>query len=104
MLIYSSFRLPIKYVITPSTPKLLQKMFFKKNFFLNQCTNELREGVNFGNKNIKKTKFYKSKKSFKINDIDANKILVSKKNHIVQKIYLNTLLDKMIMVTLYLYV
>ena len=104
MLIYSSFRLPIKYVITPYTPKLLQKMFLKKNFFLSQYKNELRESVNFGNKNIKKTKFYKSKKSFKINDIDANKILASKKNHIVQKIYLNTLLDKMIMVTLYLYV
>ena len=79
-------------------------MFLKKKFFLNQYKNELRESVNFGNKNIKKTKFYKSKKSFKINDIDANKILVSKKNHIVQKIYLNTLLDKMIMMTLYLYV
>ena len=65
-------------------------MFFKKKIFLNQYKNELRESVNFGNKNIKKTKFYKSKKSFKINDIDANKILVSKKNHIVQKIYLNT--------------
>ena len=38
-----------------------------------------RESANFGNKNIKKSKFYKSKKAFKINDIDANKILVSKK-------------------------
>ena len=87
----------------PIHPNYYKKCFLK-NFFLNQYKNELRESVNFGNKNIKKTKFYKSKKSFKINDIDANKILVSKKNHIVQKIYLNTLLDKMIMVTLYLYV
>ena len=34
--------------------------------------------VSFGDKKIEKSKFYKSKKEFKINDIDINKILVSK--------------------------
>ena len=35
--------------------------------------------INFENKKIKKTKFYQNKKVFQINDIDVNKILVSKK-------------------------
>ena len=34
--------------------------------------------LHFGEKNIKKSKFYKSKNVFKIYDIDANKILVPK--------------------------
>ena len=36
------------------------------------------KSVNFGDKNIKKCKFYRNKKAFKIYDIDLNKILVSK--------------------------
>ena len=35
--------------------------------------------INFENKKIKKTKFYQNKKVFQINDIDVNKMLVSKK-------------------------
>ena len=35
--------------------------------------------VNFGDGKINKNNFYKSKKLFKIEDIDVNKILVSKK-------------------------
>ena len=36
--------------------------------------------INFNDKNIKKSDFYnKNKKIFNIDDIDANKILVSKK-------------------------
>ena len=35
--------------------------------------------VNFGDGKINKSNFYKSKKLFKIEDIDVNKILVSKK-------------------------
>ena len=39
-----------------------------------------RNSINFGNKNIKKVTFMtKTKKIFNINDIDINKILVSKK-------------------------
>ena len=34
--------------------------------------------MNFGDKKIKRSKFYKNKKTFKIDDIDVNKILVSK--------------------------
>ena len=37
-----------------------------------------RRNVNFGDKKIKKSDFYKNKKVTKIDDIDANKILVSK--------------------------
>ena len=36
------------------------------------------KNVNFGDKKIKKTNFYKSKKVTKIDDVDVNKILVSK--------------------------
>ena len=48
------------------------------------------------NKN-KKSDFHKNEKSNKIDEIDANKILVSKENHMALKIHLNTLLDTMIM-------
>ena len=37
-----------------------------------------RKSVNFGDKRIKKSDFYKNKKVTKIDDIDVNKILVSK--------------------------
>ena len=55
------------------------------------------KNINFDNKNIKKSDFYnKNKKIFNIDDIDVNKILVSKKNNMVNIIHLNTLLDIMI--------
>ena len=39
-----------------------------------------RKNINFGSKKVKKSDFYnKNKKIFNINDIDVNKILVSKK-------------------------
>ena len=37
------------------------------------------KSINFGNKKINKSNFYKNKKLFSLNDIDVNKILVSKK-------------------------
>ena len=37
------------------------------------------KSINFGNKKINKSNFYKNKKLFKMDDIDFNKILVSKK-------------------------
>ena len=59
------------------------------------------KNINFGNKNIKKSDFYnKNKKIFNIDDIDVNKILVSKKNNMVNIIHLNTLLGIMIMMLL----
>ena len=57
--------------------------------------------VNFDNKNIKKSDFYnKNKKIFNIDDIDVNKILVSKKNNMVNIIHLNTLLGIIIIMLL----
>ena len=54
--------------------------------------------INFNNKNIKKSDFYnRNKKIFNIDDIDVNKILVSKKNNMANIIHLNTLLGIMIM-------
>ena len=38
-----------------------------------------RKNINFDEKKIKKTEFYQNKKMFNIDDIDVNKILVSKK-------------------------
>ena len=51
------------------------------------------KSINFEDKKMNKCTFYKKKKLFNIHDLDVNKILLSKKNHMVQKIHLNTLLD-----------
>ena len=53
------------------------KLFFKKFFFFTEYKNEWK----FDDKKIKKSDFYnnKNKKIFNIDDIDVNKILVSKK-------------------------
>ena len=37
------------------------------------------KNINFEENKIKKSEFYRNKKSFQIDDVDANKILVSKK-------------------------
>ena len=37
------------------------------------------KSINFGDKKVNKKDFYKNKELFKIEDIDINKILVSKK-------------------------
>ena len=62
-----------------------------------------RKCVYFGDKKINKSNFYKNKIIFMIDDIDANKTLVSKKSHMVKKAHLNTLLDTVIMMALYHY-
>ena len=38
-----------------------------------------RKSINFDDKKINKSNFYESKKLFNLSDIDANKMLVSKK-------------------------
>ena len=38
-----------------------------------------KKNINFDDKYIKKSEFYKNKKAFQIDDIDVNEILVSKK-------------------------
>ena len=58
------------------------------------------KSVNFGDKKIKKSDFYKNKKVAKIVDVDVNKILFSKEEPYGKKVYLNTLLDTMIMMLL----
>ena len=55
---------------------------------------------NSENEKIKKSDFWKNKKVFNTDDIDANIILVSKKEPYAQKIQSNTLLDTMIMMAL----
>ena len=56
---------------------------------------------NVGDKKILKSDFYKNKKVIKIDDTDANKILVSKEEHMVQKIHSNTLSDTMMLLDCY---
>ena len=53
------------------------------------------KSINFEDKKINKSNFYKNKKLFKIEDININNILVSKKESYGTKIHLNTLLDIM---------
>ena len=62
------------------------------------------KNINFDDKKIKRNEFYKNKKVTWIDDIDVNKILVSKKENMERKIHLNTLLDIMIMMLLDHYV
>ena len=63
------------------------------------------KSINFDDKKINKSNFYKNKKLFSLNDIDLNKILVSKKeSHMAQKIHLNTSLDIMMVMLLHHYV
>ena len=55
------------------------------NFFLTQYKNKSKN-IKFDEKKIKKSDFYKYKELFKIDELDFNKILVSKKSHMTQKI------------------
>ena len=74
MLKYDSFRPTVKYAIIPCTPKIIIKNF---TLFFIKYENEWKN-VNFGDKKIKLSDFYKIKKVIKIDDINVNKILVSK--------------------------
>ena len=58
------------------------------------------KNVNSGYKKIKKSDFCKNLKVTKIDDIHANKILVSKEEQYGTKIHLNTLLDTIIIMLL----
>ena len=62
------------------------------------------KSISFDDRRIKKSHFYKNKKLFKIDDIDVNKILVSKKEAYGTKSQLNALLGMMIMMLLDHYV
>ena len=60
--------------------------------------------INFNNKKINKSNFYRTKRLFKIDDIDVDKILISKKELYGKKNRLNTLLLMKIMIKLVHYV
>ena len=62
------------------------------------------KNINFEDKKISKSNFYKNKTIFNINDLDVNKILVSKKESYDTKNSLKYLLDIMVMMSLYHYV
>ena len=62
------------------------------------------KNIIFKNEKINKSNFYKNKKLFNIDDTDVNKYYLLKKNHMVQKVHLNILLDIMMMVSLDHYV
>ena len=63
-----------------------------------------RKSINFDDKKIKKNKFYENKKVFQIDDVDVNNYWFQKKNHMAQRMHLNTLLGIMIMMLLDHYV
>ena len=62
------------------------------------------KSINFNDKKINKSSFYKNKNLFSLNDIDVNKILVSKKESYGTKNHLNTSLDVMMVMLLDHYV
>ena len=63
---------------------------YKKNFtFFLPSISKSGKSVSFGDKNIKKSNFYKNKKIFKKDDIDVNKLLVSKEESYGKKNHLN---------------
>ena len=53
------------------------------------------KNIIFDDQNINKSNFYESKILFNIDEIDVNKMLVSKKETYGKKAHLNTLLDIM---------
>ena len=63
------------------------------------------KSINLNDKKIKKTEFYQNKKTSNIDDIDVNKILVSKKEQYAENnSFIFTLSDIMIMMLLDHYV
>ena len=73
-------------------------------YFFLQFIRMSGKNINFGDKKIKTSGFYKNKKVFQIDYINVIKCQFLKKNHMAQKIKLNTLLDIMIMMFLDRYV
>ena len=57
-------------------PNYYKKIFY---FFSSLSIRMSKNSIKFDDKKIKKSDFYKNKKIFNINDIDANNTLVSKK-------------------------
>ena len=74
MLKYYQFRSTVKIYDHSTYTKIVMKSFF--NFF-SPIIRMSRKNANFGEKKSSKSAFYENKKVTKIDDIDANKILVS---------------------------
>ena len=62
------------------------------------------KSINFVDKKMNKSNFYKNNNLFNIFDLDVNKILVSKRESYGKKVHLNTLLDIMMTMSLDHYV
>ena len=75
MLKYSLFTSTIRYVIIPQIPKLLQKKIYIV-FFI-QYKNEWKEHK-FWRQEDQEKRFLQKQKAFKIDDIEVNKIVLSK--------------------------
>ena len=83
-------------MITTCIPKLLvQKIFY---FLINIRKDE--KSINFNDKKIRNNIFYKNKKIRSINDIDANDILISKKEQYGTKKLFKYFIGSMITITL----
>ena len=83
---------------------LRQPNYYLKNlYFFVKYKNEWKEHK-FWKQKIEKRNFYKNKKLFKIDDIDVDKILVSKKNNMPQISQLNISLERVTMMSLNHYV
>ena len=87
---YNWFRPVLKYNLFT---KLLN--YYKKVFYFFSPYIKWAEITIFDDKKIKKSNFYQNKKLSKIDDINVDKLLVSKKSHKVQKNQSSTLLHKM---------
>lgn len=75
------------------------KFFFYFDFFLHHIRAS-RKNIFLDDKKINKSNFYKSKILIQIDNIDVNKYYFLKKNHMVKRAHLDTLLDIMTMLTL----
>ena len=74
--IFVPFNLLLKYMVTACMAKLLlKKVYFFSLLYIRMSG----KNINFDDKKIKRSEFYKNKKVTRIDDIDVNKILVSKK-------------------------
>ena len=54
-------------------------MFLFFFFFFSPCVKMSEKNIIFNDKRINKTKFYANKEPFNIDDVDVDKILISKK-------------------------
>ena len=75
------------FISLDQTPKLFKKKFLH---FFSRSIRISGKNVIFNDKKINKSNFSKNKKLSKIDDIDVNKIVISKKEAIVKKVHLNT--------------